>query len=666
MAIAPMKKVMIVTHRSQAEALMEALQQAGTVQVLDAERAMVTKEWPELQSDFKRPRDLEEKVERLHRAISFLKPFAAKPSGSLFAPLAEVAGGRFQKTVQAAETMALLEAVEKCQKNLEKAHQDIDGLTAEIEKLRPWIALAIPVEQLGGMSSSVCFAGMVPQQNIDEVSSKLDELGAMVERIGTAQRAVACVAVCLRENAAEVQKVLRQADFDAVNLEQYCGTVTEIIAGQEQRLAGRKADLEREKQAAAELAKQQLSLQMLHDYLRSLVARVHTRDAAPASEHTLFLEGWVKAKNYTALEAIVGGFDASSIAVVEPGEEEEPPIEIDNVAAVRPFETITRLYGTPGVTDVDPTVFLAPFFALFFGLCLTDAGYGLVVAGLLAWVIRKFQGDKKALWMLLVCSLMAVLAGAITGSWFGDTIQQFAFFNGGTPDQVDTVFEKVRNSVMLFDPMQQPLIFIGISLALGYLQILFGLGIAFVNLLKQKNYAAAVFEKLTWLILLNCILLYALAKMNVLPLGLAKPVGILALVQVALIFWFTERNSGLAGRIGGGAFAVFSTVFYMGDMLSYVRLMALGMVSAGLGMAINILAKLLMDIPYIGFILGMLMFVVGHIVNILLSLLSSFVHSLRLQFVEFFPKFFAGGGREFSPLRNEYQHVMIVQNETKK
>jgi len=662
MAIAPMKKVMIVSHRSQAEALLEALQQAGTVQVLDAERAMVTKEWPELQSDFKRPRDVEEKAERLQRAIAFLKPFAATPTGSLFAPLVKVAGGFFQKTVQSPQTAAMLEAAEKCQKNLEKAHQDIDGLTAEIEKLRPWKALTIPVEQLSGLSSSVCFAGMVPQQNIEPLCAKLDELGAMVERIGTAPRATACVVVCLRGNAAEVQKALRQADFDAVGLEQYHGTVTAIIAELEQRLAGRKADLAREKKVAAELAKQMLSLQMLHDYLRSLVVRVHTRDASPASEHTLFLEGWVKAKDYPKLEKIIAGFDASSIAEVAPSEDEEPPIEIDNVAAIRPFETITRLYGTPGVTDVDPTVFLAPFFALFFGLCLTDAGYGLVVAGLLAWVIRKFQGDKKALWMLLVCSLMAVLAGAMTGSWFGDTIQTLL---PQTEGSIGATLEGWRQKLMLFDPMQQPLIFIGISLALGYIQILFGLGIAFVNLLKQKKYAAAVFEKLTWLILLNCILLYALAKMNVLPSGLAKPVGILALVQFALIFLFTERNSGLAGRIGGGVFAVFSTVFYMGDMLSYVRLMALGMVSAGLGMAINILAKLLMDIPYIGFVLGMLMFVVGHVVNILLSLLSSFVHSLRLQFVEFFPKFFAGGGREFRPLRNEYQHVMIVQNENK-
>ncbi|MHC4926963.1 MAG: V-type ATPase 116kDa subunit family protein, partial [Planctomycetota bacterium] len=204
---------------------------------------------------------------------------------------------------------------------------------------------------------------------------------------------------------------------------------------------------------------------------------------------------------------------------------------------------------------------------------------------------------------------------------------------------------------------------IGLSLGLGYVQILFGLIIGFFNHLKRKEYAAAIYEKLTWVILLNCLLLFALAKYKILPEVLGTPFAIIALVMVGLIFWCTERNSGMAGRIGGGVFAVFSTVFYVGDMLSYVRIMALGMVTAGLGMAVNILTKLVMDVPYVGFILGLLLFVFGHFVNIALSLLSAFVHSLRLQFVEFFPKFFEGGGREFKPLRNDYKYVTIVEND---
>ena len=140
---------------------------------------------------------------------------------------------------------------------------------------------------------------------------------------------------------------------------------------------------------------------------------------APASEHAMFLESWVKKKDYPLLESVVAGFESTSVSPVEPGRDEEIPIEIDNGPAARPFETITRLYGTPAITDVDPTVFLAPFFALFFGLCLTDAGYGVILVVLLAWVLKKLQGDKKAIWMLLICSVLTVIAGALTGGWRG-------------------------------------------------------------------------------------------------------------------------------------------------------------------------------------------------------------------------------------------------------
>ena len=359
---------------------------------------------------------------------------------------------------------------------------------------------------------------------------------------------------------------------------------------------------------------------------------------------------------------MVKPFDACDIAAIEPAQDEDPPVEIDNGPLSTPFETVTRLYGMPTTSDVDPTIFMAPFFALFFGICMTDAAYGLILLGLLFWLMRKIKGDKKFVVMLIFCSITTVIAGALTGGWFADSIQSLL---PQSEAGIGTTLNAWRVKMMLFDPMEKPLIFIGISLALGYVQVLFGLSIALVNLLSQKRYAEAVFEKLTWLILLNSILLYALAKAAVLPAALAPVMGIIALVQMAIIFWFTERNNGLGARLGGGAFAVFSTVFYAGDMLSYVRLMALGMVTAGLGMAVNILAKLLMDIPTIGFVLGLLMFVVGHIVNIALALLSAFVHSLRLQFVEFFPKFFTGGGRIFKPLRNSYRYVSIVKNENK-
>jgi V/A-type H+-transporting ATPase subunit I len=194
---------------------------------------------------------------------------------------------------------------------------------------------------------------------------------------------------------------------------------------------------------------------------------------------------------------------------------------------------------------------------------------------------------------------------------------------------------------------------------MGYIQIMFALFIGMFNNISKKDYISAIFDQVSWLIFLNSLALLGAAKGSFIPAAVGSAMVPVAAVMAIVILLFSERQGGWGGRIGMGAFALFGTVFYVGDMLSYVRLMALGMVSAGFGMAINVLVKLCAGVPYAGFILAPLMFVVGHMFNLALSLLSAFVHSLRLQFVEFFPKFLVGGGREFKPLSKKYNYVQV-------
>ena len=436
----------------------------------------------------------------------------------------------------------------------------------------------------------------------------------------------------------------------------------EVVAdGAQEDTVGNSAEVQTEtaNNLAGELAQQLLDIEILSDHYANLLTRDITGSEVPATDSAVLLEGWVKRKNYKKLTKLVSKFSASSLNEMDLADNEQPPMEIENNAVVSPFETITRLHGMPSVGDVDPTAFLTPFFALFFGLCLTDAGYGIIMTAVFWWLTKKLQGDKKAIYMLLICSISTIIAGALTGSWFGDSIQVMIPQSSGA----FTAINGVREKIMLFDPMKSPMTFFLISIALGYIQIIFALCIGLVNNIKRKDYATAVYNYLVWLVFLNSLLIFGLAKAEMLPVYLAKICGWIAIAMSGMIFWFSERKSGMAGRIGGGVFALFSTVFYFGDILSYVRIMALGMVTAGLGMAVNILVKLVMEVPYIGFILGALFFVGGHALNMVLSILSSFVHSLRLQFVEFFPKFFTGGGTEFKPLTRTSKYVLVNQKE---
>ena len=658
---------MIVVHRSQVSDLLRALQDAGIVQILDAERALVTIEWPELMVEARRHRELEESIGRLAKAIGFLKPYAPKGQTSLFAPLIEVDHEMYSTVTAAPDSLRLLDEAESISGQMEKLAAEVESSKGLLEKLMPWETLSIPVEDLHTLSSSATFVGLVPDQHLAQAQEKLSELGAAIEKVAAGNRVEAWIIVALNDSASDVQKALRLFEFEAASFEGLSGQIADNIVGIRSRLdAIAKEQAELAKKAAA-LGKETLKLQILSDHYENLLCRIHAESLAPATDHAIFLEGWVKKKDYEKLEKIVSTFDASDIVPIEPGQDEEVPVEIDNGPMSQPFETVTRLYGMPAASDIDPTVFLAPFFALFFGICLTDAAYGLIMIAFLWWMLRKIKGDKKFVMMLIFCSIVTVIAGALTGGWCGDMIQKFGFFNGGTPDVADTVFEKIRLRLMWFDPLEKPMYFFNISLGLGYLQIITGVFIGFMHKLRRGDVKEAVFDHLSWFIWLNSLAVFGLAKAGMFGEKMAwlgTVAGVIAIVPALMIVLFSEREGNWGARIGMGIYNVFSTVFYVGDVLSYIRLMALGMVTAGFGMAINEIVKTVMQGGVVGWILGAVIFIGGHLFNIANSALGSFVHSMRLQFVEFFTKFMAGGGKQFDPLKENYRYIDVKKKES--
>ena len=652
MAIAQMEKLIIVSHRTQASELLEALQREGICHILNAEEAMVSKDFPELGTAAERPKDVEELLNRIAKSIAFLKTYA-EPARSLtgvLSPRAVIDEQRYDEVIrQSRELLMIVEQCEQIEATIEKAKAESENLRGTLEMLEPWAALETPVEEIGRLRQTTCLAGLLPSRQVEQVEEKIGELSGAIQQIAAAANKCACLVVCLNVNINDVQKLLRSVEFEPVTFDPMTGTVAELISEHSKKLDQAKEQLQDYYDKASLLSENLLKLQILHDHYENLLNREQAKSTAPATEQTVLLEGWVKKGDYPRLEKIVSTFQASSLSKIEPAEDEEIPVEIKNKNYIRPFEVITRLYGMPQHFEVDPTVFLAPFFALFFALCLTDAGYGLVIIALMVFFIKKIQGDKKLMWMLVICSAATVVAGALTGGWFGDAIQQFI-----------PPLKPLRTKMMWFDPFEKPMMFFGLALALGYVQIMAGLLIAFVHNLKRKQYIAGLCDQFTLLVMLNSIAIFAASKAEVLPIQIGKFFGILAIIPAAVILLFSQRQGGWASRIGMGAYNLFSTIFYVGDVLSYIRLMALGMVTAGLAMAINVMAKIALDIPYgIGVVAMILVLVGGHGFNIAINALGAFVHTLRLQYAEFFPKFFIGGGRKFEPLNKEYKHIYI-------
>jgi len=657
MAVAQMSKFIIASHGSEASDLLETLQQEGICHILEAEKAMITRDAPELVKENGRPRDAEQLLQRLEKSINFLITYSKKEGGldAMLAPRAVIDEKIYNNVISDKSIISIVEQSEQIDAEIERLQGEYDHLRVKLEHLKPWKNLDTAVEEIGPTEKATALAGFIPLQNFEDLKEVIAEPGAAIQVVEQTTTRNACIIAALNENFPDVQKALRQADFEQVNFEGMTGKVRDLIDEYNNRIEKTRREIQEKKEQAKKLAEELLKLQILYDHTLNLLNREQTKTASPATQQTVLLEGWVKRDDYKKLEKSISQFKASSLQKLEPVEDEDVPVEIENKNVIKPFEVITRLYGMPKYFEVDPTAFLAPFFALFFALCLTDAGYGLIIIAAMIYFIRKIQGDKKLMWMLGICSAITVAAGALTGGWFGDAVQKFIPALG-----------PVREKMMWFDPFEKPMIFFILSLVVGYIHLLTGLMIAFVHNLKQRKFTDAVCDQLTWLVMLNSIVIFGAGKSGMVPARIGSIFGYVALVPAVAIFLFSQREGGWAGRLGMGAYNLFSTIFYLGDVLSYLRLMALGMVTAGLAMAINVIAQITRDIPYIGLLVMIAVLIGGHLFNLAISALSAFVHTLRLQYVEFFPKFFAGGGSPFEPLNKKYKHIYLENQKMNK
>ena len=337
----------------------------------------------------------------------------------------------------------------------------------------------------------------------------------------------------------------------------------------------------------------------------------------------------------------------------DPEEGETVPVLMHNSSMAYPFEAITEMYSLPDYRGVDPTKYFALFYAMFFGIMLSDAGYGIVMAVACFIILKKFSLEGmtyKMIKMFFLCGLSTVFWGALFGGWFGDFFQVAA----------KVIFNKeITIEPIWFNPIEDPTRMLIWSLVFGVIHLFLGMGIHAAMLIKRGRWKDAVFDVFSWyMVILGGVMWLAGGSISA---ALVKPGMYITLAGATILILTGGRNKKGIGKITGGLSSLYSITSYVSDILSYSRLLALGLATGVIASVVNTMGSLAGGGIW-GTIVLLIVFVAGHSFNMAINALGAFVHSSRLQYIEFFGKFYEDGGEEFEPLKKNTKYVRLMND----
>jgi len=663
MAIARMTKVSIALHSSHKEELLKHLQDESALHITKIKEESAENEYET--SDGERIRHLESQLNHLDDTRKFLQNFIKKGGflEGLIPQRVPVSEEKFIDTVKNFEFEKITERIKILNIQLSKLRAEKDHLSSNKEIIEPWLGLSTPVELLKTTVTSLILAGTVNKRYFkDETVKKTEEAGIEIEKIDESKNEVYLIVIFHKSNEEKARSFLDEINFSVEDFRGFEGKPSDILREIQTRIQMVEDETENLIEQGKEFVGFYQELLIIYEHTLNEITRLHAIQDATRTKTTYIIEGWVETKRKETLKNLVNSYEAAMMLDIEPEEDEKPPVKLVNKTIFQPFEIVTNLYGTPNYKELDPSPLLAVFFAVFFGMCITDAGYGIVLALLALFLMKKIPTGRKFLWLIFIGAIFAIIEGALLGGWFGD------LFRG-------SFLDKITKEIMLFDPMKSYFVFYRLALFLGCIQIYWGLFIKLYEYIKDKRFTDAFFEGIVWIAIITSLLLMLfstdfciqlnLTPKKLLPETYLLPSGIIFCVSALLVFIFgarNEKNPFFRLFLGGLRFFILGGIFsYLGDFLSYIRLMALGLVTAGIAGAINDIARMTLCIPIVGIVIFVIILVCGHLFNLGINTLGGLVHTLRLQYVECFQKIFTGGGKTFNPFRRNEKYIILKE-----
>ncbi|MDF2891882.1 MAG: archaeal/vacuolar-type H+-ATPase subunit [Clostridia bacterium] len=629
MAIVKMKKVSIIALQSEKEQLVKRLQKFGGLHVIDLEEWITEDQNKDLliDSETDKVNQLEAELSQVKFSYDFISKYD-KTKKKMFAQKIQVSEKDYYENLN--EKQKTNDIYEQCRAidtkfaELKNAETKINNL---IQQLEPWKSLNTKLDSIKNTRNVNIMLGFILTKYVEEFKDAIYNSGAEVniEEISTDKENT--YILLMNHNSAEdkVSTVQKQFSWTKVAFNDLTGTAEENIARLRNESSSINVEKEELTKKAEKLVQYKEFLEILHDVLANERDKNAVVTNFAKTEKSFIIHGWVPEKQASALTAALQEItDRFWIQYEDPNEDEEFPVLLDNPVVVKPLEMITEQYSLPNSRAIDPNLIMTPFFVMFFGMMVSDAGYGIVLAisTAIALIVLKPQGGMgKMLGLLCLGGISTFIWGAMFGGWFGVNLRP-----------------------LWFNPLDNPLKMLIFCLILGVIQLYVGIGLQAYKNIRAGKYLDAIFDQGLWYLFLSGLMMMALPQVAV--IGKYMAIG----GAIGLIATQGRSEKGIIKKLINGVLSLYNVTGFLGDVLSYSRLFALGLATGVIGTVVNAMSSMLGG-SFFGNILMVFFMIFGHTFNIAINVLGAYVHSSRLQYVEFFGKFFEGDGKPFVPFR---------------